>query len=259
MRELAAAIEAALAGGEVIRRHYGGKLQISFKGELNLVTEADTESERTIVSILRKRVPDVAVLAEEGGEKAGTADRRFIVDPLDGTTNFAHGYPFFSVSIGFEAEGEVRAGVVYDPTREELFVAEKGQGAFLNGTRIRVSKARELRRALLVTGFPYDLREDLTGNLRLFTRFMGEARAIRRDGSAALDLCYVAAGRVDGFWEEKLGPWDTAAGSVVVTEAGGEVSDFSGGAFSCYGNEVLASNHILHQPMLRILGDPAPQ
>lgn len=255
MRELAPAIEAALAGGAVLRRYYGGSFEISYKGDLNLVTEADIESERTIVAWLRKRVPGVAVLAEESGESRGSMDRRFIVDPLDGTTNFAHGYPFFSVSIAYEEKEEILAGVVYDPVHEELFVAEKGNGAYLNGKKLHVSTAQELRAALLVTGFPYDLKEDVSGNLRLFNRFMSEARAIRRDGSAALDLCYVAAGRTDGFWEEKLGPWDTAAGALLVSEAGGRVSDFAGRPFSCYGREVLATNSRLHEPMLRVLGE----
>lgn len=255
-QELAAAIEAALAGGEVVRRYHGGSFEISYKGEINLVTDADKESERTILSILRRRVPGAAILAEEGGEKKGTTNQRFLVDPLDGTTNFAHGYPCFAVSIGFEEEGEIRAGVVYDPIREELFVAEKGGGAFLNGKKLRVSTTRDLRHALLVTGFPYDLRDDLSGSLRLFQRFLGSTRAIRRDGSAALDLCYVAAGRVDGFWEEKLFPWDTSAGSIIVTEAGGRVSDFSGGTFTCYGKEVLASNGAIHGEMLDVLQRP---
>jgi myo-inositol-1(or 4)-monophosphatase len=259
MRAVAAAIEAALAGGDVIRGFYGGTFEVSFKGDVNLVTEADTESERTVISLLRKRVPGVAILAEESGESEGTSDQRFIVDPLDGTTNFAHGYPFFAVSIGYEEGGEIRAGVVYDPTREELFVAEKGGGTFLNGRRLEVSRTRELRNALVVTGFPYDLLDDITGNLRLFTRFMAEVRAIRRDGSAALDMCYVAAGRYDGYWEEKLGPWDTAAGSIIVTEAGGQVSDFSGEAFSCHGKQVLASNGLLHDDMLRVLKEPTPR
>ncbi len=259
MRAVAAAIEAALAGGDVIRGFYGGTFEVSFKGDVNLVTEADTQSERTIVSLLRKRVPGVAILAEESGESGGTSDRRFIVDPLDGTTNFAHGYPVFAVSIGYEEGGEIQAGVVYDPMREELFVAEKGVGAFLNGRRLQVSRTGELRNALVVTGFPYDLLQDLTGNLRLFTRLMAEVRAIRRDGSAALDMCYVAAGRYDGFWEEKLGPWDTAAGLIIVAEAGGQVSDFSGEAFSCHGKQVLASNGVLHGEMLAVLKDPAPQ
>ncbi|MFQ5789965.1 MAG: inositol monophosphatase family protein [Acidobacteriota bacterium] len=254
MKELAAAIEAALAGGQVLKRWLGGAFEVSYKGELDLVTQADTESEKTIVSLLSKRLPGVTILAEEGGMSEGDPNRRYIVDPLDGTTNFSHGYPFFAVSIAYERAGEIEAGVVYDPLREELFTGERGAGSFLNGRRLHASEGRRLDRALLITGFPYDLKEDLSGNLRLFNRFMGEARAIRRDGSAALDLCYVAAGRVDAFWEEKLGPWDTAAGSLLVTEAGGRVSDFSGRSFDCYGKQILASNGLLHDSMLRVLG-----
>lgn len=252
-KELAAAVEAALAGGDVVRRYYGGTFEISFKGEINLVTDADKESEERIVSVLRRRVPEASVLAEEGGEEEGTTNRRFLVDPLDGTTNFAHGYPCFAVSIGFEEDGEIRAGVVYDPVREELFVAEKGGGAFLNGTKLEVSETRELRHALLVTGFPYDLRDDLSGSLRLFKRFLGATRAIRRDGSAALDLCNVAAGRFDGFWEEKLGPWDTAAGALIVQEAGGHVTDVTGERFHYSKRSVLATNPHIHRELLEIL------
>lgn len=195
------------------------------------------------------------MLAEEGGESPGSKTRRFIVDPLDGTTNFAHGYPHFAVSIAYEQEGEIAAGVVYDPLRGELFTAEKGEGAFLNGKRLRVSDARLLDKALLVTGFPYDLKEDIAATLRFFNRFMGEARAIRRDGSAALNLAYVAAGRFDGYWEEKLGAWDTAAGSLLVSEAGGRMSDFFGGVFKCHGRSVLATNGLLHDSMQQVLVD----
>jgi myo-inositol-1(or 4)-monophosphatase len=253
-RERAGAIEAALAGGDVLKRHFGGQIQITYKGrDLDLVTTADTESERSIVSLLTQRFPGVGVLAEEGGESPGDAERRFIVDPLDGTTNFAHGYPLFAISIAYEKEGEIRVGVVYDPMREELFVAEKGDGAFMNGRRLCVSEAGDLARGLLVTGFPYDLKDDISANLRFFTRFMSEARAIRRDGSAALDLAYVAAGRFDGFWEEKLNPWDMAAGALLVEEAGGRVSDFVGDPFNCYGESIVASNDHLHGAMLHVL------
>ncbi len=255
LKPRAAAIEAALAGGEVLKRHFGSRMEISFKGELDLVTPADTESESTIVSLLSRRMPGVTILAEEGGESEGDADRRFIVDPLDGTTNFAHGYPHFAVSIAYEQEGQIAVGVVYDPLREELFTAEIDLGAFLNGQRLHVSAEGTLARALLVTGFPYDLKDDVAANLRHFNRFMAEVRAIRRDGSAALDLCYVAAGRFDGFWEEKLAPWDTAAGSLLVTEASGRVSDIVGDPFSCFGRSVLASNSFLHDPMLKILNE----
>lgn len=248
-----AAIEAALAGGAVLERYYGARVEIAYKGDLDLVTTADTESEATIVSLLTRRLPHVAVLAEEGGEIPGDGDGRFIVDPLDGTTNFAHGYPHFAVSIAYEQQGEIAVGVVYDPMRGELFTAEKDAGTFLNGKKLQVSATSSLSQALLVTGFPYDLKEDIRTNLRHFNRFMAHARAIRRDGSAALDLCYVAAGRFDGFWEEKLSPWDTAAGSLAVSEASGRVTDVRGEVFSCYGKSVLATNGLLHGAMLRIL------
>ena len=253
VKELAAAVEAALAGGDVLRRRFGSDLKISYKSELDLVTEADTESERAIVGILKKRFPGAGILAEEGGETVGSESTRFIIDPLDGTTNYAHGYPCFAVSIGFERDSRVIAGVVYDPLRGELFTGEAGAGAFLNGNPIRVSALADLKRALLITGFPYDLKLDLALALTLFNRFMGQARAIRRDGSAALDLCYVASGRADGFWEEKLKPWDTAAGSLIVMEAGGRVSDFGGAPFVTSGATILASNGALHAAMLEVL------
>jgi myo-inositol-1(or 4)-monophosphatase len=252
MKGLAVAVEAALAGGEVLKSYFGGDFHISYKGPLNLVTEADIASEKEVVSVLKKRFPGAAILAEEAGEELGDTGFRFIVDPLDGTTNFAHGYPVFAVSIACEEAEGVVAGAVYDPIREELFTAAKGRGAFLNGRRLRVSATTALGQALLVTGFPYDLREDLSGNLRLFNRFMGASRAVRRDGSAALDLCHVAAGRFDGFWEEKLGPWDTAAGALVVEEAGGRVTDFAGEEFHYRKGAVVASNSILHDQMLAL-------
>lgn len=253
MKPLAVAVEAALAGGDVLKGYFGGAFRIFYKGELNLVTEADLASEREVVSILKNRFPGAAILAEEAGEERGESGLSFIIDPLDGTTNFAHGYPVFAVSIACEEADKVVAGVVYDPVREELFTAARGKGAFLNGRRLRVSATKGLAHALLVTGFPYDLKEDLAGNLRLFNRFMGASRAIRRDGSAALDLCHVAAGRFDGFWEEKLGPWDTAAGALVVEEAGGRVTDLAGGAFHYRQGSVVASNSILHDQMLGLI------
>ncbi len=255
MSPLSIAVEAALAGGEILKRYYGGEFRIAFKGELDLVTQADTESEAEVVSVLRGRMPDVSILAEESGVSDRDEARRFVVDPLDGTTNFAHAYPMFAVSIAYEEAGIVEAGVVYDPVREELFTAERGRGAFLNGSRLEVSTNASVPSALLVTGFPYDLKDDVAGNLRLFTRLMGTARAIRRDGSAALDLCYVAAGRFDGFWEQKLGPWDTAAGAVIVEEAGGRVSGFDGGRFHYSDRAVVATNGHIHDEMLVLLGD----
>jgi myo-inositol-1(or 4)-monophosphatase len=254
MKPLAVAVEGALAGGDVLKGYFGGDFRISYKGELNLVTEADLASEKEVVSILKQRFPGAAILAEEAGEESGESGFRFIIDPLDGTTNFAHGYPVFAVSIACEEGEEVTAGAVYDPIREELFTAAKGKGAFLNGRRLGVSTTESLGKALLVTGFPYDLKEDLEGNLRLFNRFMGASRAIRRDGSAALDLCHVAAGRFDGFWEEKLGPWDTAAGALIVEEAGGRVTDLAGGRFHYRNGAIVASNSTLHDQMLALMG-----
>jgi myo-inositol-1(or 4)-monophosphatase len=254
MKPLAVAVEAALAGGRVLRSFFEGSFRVSFKGEVDLVTEADLASERQVISILSQRFPDASILAEEAGERPGAgAGRRFIVDPLDGTTNFAHGYPTFAVSIGYEEEGRVVAGCVYDPVREELFTAEKGRGAFLNGRRLHVSRTERLESALLVTGFPYDFKVDLEKSTRLFLRFMAQSRAVRRDGSAALDLCYVAAGRIDGFWEEKLSPWDTAAGAFLVEEAGGSVTDFRGSLYHCSQPAVVASNGRLHNEMLSVV------
>jgi myo-inositol-1(or 4)-monophosphatase len=258
---LAVLVEAALAGGAVLKGYFGSDFRISYKGALNLVTEADLASEKEVVGILKRRFPGAAILAEEGGEERGDSGLRFIIDPLDGTTNFAHGYPVFAVSIACEAMGamqatekssEVIAGTVYDPMREELFTAARGRGAFVNGRRLAVSATAKLEEALLVTGFPYDLKEDLSANLRLFSRFMGASRAIRRDGSAALDLCYVAAGRFDGFWEEKLGPWDTAAGALLVEEAGGRVSALDGGPFHYRTGAIVASNSSLHEQMVAV-------
>lgn len=253
MKPLSVAIEAALSAGGILRDFFGGDFGISYKGELNLVTEADLASEGEIISILKRRFPEASILAEETGESVGASGLRFIVDPLDGTTNFAHGYPIFAVSIGCEVEGKMVAGVVYDPTREELFTAERGKGAFLNGRRLTVSSTESLDQSLLVTGFPYDLKDDLEWSLRLFRKFMGACRAVRRDGSAALDLCYVAAGRTDGFWEEKLGAWDTAAGAVIVEEASGRVTDFRGDTFDPAQGQVVASNSRIHEQMLRII------
>jgi len=253
MRALSVAVEAALAGGAVLESYYGGTFEISFKGELDLVTQADLESEATVLSILSARMPDASILAEESGGPTGDAPKRFVVDPLDGTTNFAHANPMFAVSIGYEEDGEVRAGVVYDPVHKELFTAESGRGAFLNGEKLDVSATLQIKHALLTTGFPYDLKDDLEGTMRLFKKFMGTARAIRRGGSAALDLCYVAAGRFDGFWEEKLGPWDTAAGALFVQEAGGQVTGMTGGPFHYSQKTIVASNGRLHDQMLEVL------
>ena len=249
------AVAAAQQAGKLIADAYRTDFRVDCKEgtSTNLVTEVDRRSEKAIVAILSSAFPDHRILAEEGGDHArGDSPCRWIVDPLDGTTNFAHGYPAFCVSIGLEVEGRIVLGVVYDPLRQELFEAEADKGAFLNGGRIHVSKVASLSKALLITGFAYD-RENRQRNLVHFSRFALESHGIRRSGSAALDLSSIAAGRADGFWELKLSPWDVAAGSLIVTEAGGRITDFAGNAFKTDGAETLATNGLIHQEMAEIL------
>ena len=252
-RYLAAAMQAVLRAGAIQKARYGQDLEIRHKSEIDIVTEVDRACEDAIVAVIRERFPDHDIVTEET-DLARTGSRFvWFTDPLDGTTNYAHGYPFFCTSVGLTISGEVVAGAVYDPVKDELFTAEKGAGAHLNGRRMQVSSSTELLRSLLVTGFPYDVRDDLAGKLRLFMRFMGEARAVRRDGAAALDLCYVAAGRYDGFWEERLQPWDMMAGKLMVNEAGGRVTRFDGTPIGIAADELLATNGALHGPMLAVL------
>lgn len=247
------AVEVAVRAGKLLVRRLGGERKIGYKGSVNLVTEMDLLSEKMIVREISRRFPGHAFLAEEGASREG-ADYRWVIDPLDGTTNYAHRFPVFCVSIALEKEGQVVLGVVYDPTRDELFTARKGKGARLNRRRIRVSPAARLARCLLATGFPYDVRESPVNNFDHFINFSFRAHAVRRAGSAALDLCYVAAGRFDGSWEMKLGPWDLAAGMLIVQEAGGRVSDFSGAPIAGLdGSRVLASNGRIHREMIEVL------
>jgi len=247
------ALELAKRAGEIQVRRLRDRHRIEYKGEIDLVTEVDRECEELIIGGIREGFPEDDVLAEETHRSLRGSPYRWLVDPLDGTTNYAHGYPVFCVSIALEYRGELQFGVVYDPTREELFWARRGEGAFLNGERISVSETAELSKGLLVTGFPYDLKEDPVNNLDHFCNLIMEAQAIRRDGSAALNLCYVACGRFDGFWELKLWPWDVAAGALIVQEAGGTVTDFSGDPFDPYGLEILASNGLIHRQMIEVL------
>ena len=233
---------------------YLGKIKsIDYKGEINLVTEADRQSEEVILSIIKDNYPDHHILAEETGESGNSSPFKWIIDPLDGTTNYAHGYPCFCVSLAIEYEKEVIYGAVYDPVKDELFTAEKGKGAFLNGKEIKTSSTKQLDQSLLCTGFPYDVRDDMDSNMINFRTFLMKAQAVRRDGSAALDLCQTAAGRFDGFWEQKLFPWDVAAGGLLVTEAGGKLSNFKGENFSIYDNEIVASKGIIHDQMVEAL------
>jgi myo-inositol-1(or 4)-monophosphatase len=254
-RYLAAAAQAVLRAGAIQKERLGQEIGIRHKGTIDIVTEVDRACEESIVAVLRERFPDHDIVTEE--TDLGRTGSRYVwfTDPLDGTTNYAHGYPFFCSSVALTISGEVVAGAVFDPVKDELFTAEKGGGSYVNGRRLRVSSATELVHSLLVTGFPYDVRDDLTAKLRLFTRFMGEARAVRRDGAAALDLCYVAAGRYDGFWEERLQPWDMMAGILVVHEAGGRTSRFDGTPLGVAADEIVATNGALHEAMLRVLAD----
>jgi myo-inositol-1(or 4)-monophosphatase len=259
MKEAEAVLELAVRlareAGALQRFRYETTLAIETKSApVDLVTEVDRACEQHIVAGIRGERPSDAIVAEEGTREAGhEALWRWIIDPLDGTTNFAHGYPRFCVSIGVERVGEPAVGVVYDPLMDELYHAVAGGGAFRNGQRVRVSGETELGRGLLATGFAYDRRSSAVDNLDHFAAFLKTARALRRDGSAALDLCYVASGRLDGYWELKLAPWDVAAGSLIVEEAGGRCSDFRGGPGHRSGSQMLASNGALHEAMLAVL------
>ncbi len=252
---LSVAREAALTAGGLLRENVGRTREISYKGEINLVTEMDRRSERTIVDILQAAFPGHSVLAEEETMIEGVSSYRWVIDPLDGTTNYAHGYPNFAVSIALERSDEVIAGVVYDPLRDDLYTAEKGAGAALNGRPIRVSAADTLIRSLLATGFPYDRATSEKNNLNYFRALLMASQEVRRSGSASLDLCSVAAGKLDGYWELKLHPWDVAAGSLIVREAGGMVSDFSGTRFSIHDKEILASNGRIHGQMISVINN----
>ncbi len=248
------AIEAAREAGKLLKQSVGKIKTIEQKGghDRNLVTEVDKKSEEIIVQIIKKRYPNHEILAEERGSQ-GKSKTKWIIDPLDGTTNFTHSLPVFCVSIGVEHEGELVCGVIYDPNFDEMFSAEKGKGAFLNGKRIHVSRTPTLNKSLLVTGFPYNIVENPNNAVERFVNFLMKAQAVRRMGSAAIDLAYVACGRYDGFWEVALNPWDMAAGVLLVEEAGGKVSNFSGGKFDLYNSEILASNGVVQDEMVRAL------
>ena len=252
------AIETAREAGRVLAERFGRvSLEVTHKGDIDLVTESDLAAERLIVERISSHYPRHRILAEESGasEREGAERRsayKWIVDPLDGTTNYAHGYPCYCVSIALEREGELILGVIHDPSRDETFAAERGAGATLNGRRIRVSEIADLNEALLCTGYPYDVR-GRDNFARNFKNFILHAQGVRRDGSAALDLAYVACGRFDGFWEEGLRPWDVAAGVVLVEEAGGRVSRYDGSPFHVYTPPIVASNGLVHEAMMRVL------
>jgi myo-inositol-1(or 4)-monophosphatase len=252
-RVSAFARELAMKAGALVKRGFNQRLDVQYKGRINPVTQIDLASEKLISGAIAKKFPGHAVLGEEGSDSRGTSDFVWIVDPLDGTVNFAHGFPVYCVSIGVEYQGEVVAGAVYDPERSELFWAEKGRGAWLNKSRIHVSKETRLDRALLATGFAYDIGSAKKNNLGYFARMAKKAQGVRRPGSAAIDLCWLAAGRIDGFWELKLHPWDTAAASLIVAEAGGQLSRVNGSTYSIFSPDLLASNGHLHRAMKQAL------
>lgn len=248
------AVSAGKAAGAVLLRYVEAGFQVEYKNPINLVTDADRAAEQCVIDSIRTRFPTHRFLAEERGRvEEAPSPYLWIIDPLDGTTNFAHGYPAYCVSIGLEHNGRCILGVIFDPSRDELFTAIENSGARLNGRPIHVSNTMTLDSSLLVTGFAYDIRETPRNNLDHFAKFALKAQGLRRTGSAALDLCYVAAGRFDGFWEVRLNPWDMAAGSVIVREAGGRLTDFSGKDLSIYGQELVASNGQIHQAMLQVL------
>lgn len=247
------AIAAAYQGAEVLRSYFGKNPAVRKKSAIDLVTEADTASESAILQVVRSRFPDHAVLAEEGGLIGEGHDRRWIIDPLDGTTNFAHQLPIYAISIGFALGGRVVVGVVLNPSSGELFTATAEEGACLNGRPIQVSSVSSLEDSLLVTGFPYNVRDLLPEITRRLQNCLGVAQGVRRLGSAALDLCYVACGRFEGFWEQYLKPWDTAAGTCIAEAAGAVITDFSSGPYPLEGEEILATNGRIHAQMVAIL------
>lgn len=248
------AIETAREAGNILLEKFGRKINISKKGEIDLVTEADLASEKYIVEKIKTYHPMHSILAEESGDAVviGDGNWKWIIDPLDGTTNYAHGYPCFCVTIALEYQREIVIAATFDPTRDEMFSAEKGNGASLNNKSICVSETEKLGDSLLVTGFPYDLsrRDNFAKN---FTDMLLSSRAVRRDGSAAIDLAYVACGRFDGFWEDALNPWDMAAGILLVKEAGGKTSYYDGSEFNIYKPPLCASNGLIHDEMLSVL------
>lgn len=252
-----AAGEAALAGGEILKELYGKPHRITHKGTIDLVTEADVAAEKAIINHLHAACPEIRVMAEESSSLPASMPEAptWIIDPLDGTTNFAHHFPWFATSIGYSEGGRIKAGVIYQPLLDELFVAARGCGAWLNNQRIRVSQTGELQQSLLATGFPYNIKEKIREVMDDLGTILPQTQGVRRAGAAALDMAYVACGRLDGFWEINLKPWDTAAGLILIEEAGGRASDFKGGACNLLGNEIVVSNSLLHEQLTSLLAD----
>ena len=250
------AFDAAVQAGEIQREYYEKKnLDIELKGRIDLVTEVDLLCEKAVTATISESFPDHGILAEEGTSINGGSPYQWIIDPLDGTTNFAHGFPMFAVSIGLVKDGEILLGVIYDPLRDELFSAKKDGGATMNGHSIKVSETSQLDKSLVATGFPYDVKTSSRNNLNNFNRVIMEVRALRRPGAAAIDLAYVACGRLDGFWEQRLKPWDMAAGALIVSEAGGIVTDMKGKPLDLFGETCCAGNPQIHRQLLDLLED----
>jgi myo-inositol-1(or 4)-monophosphatase len=253
---LATAAEIVLRAGHIQLSRRESGFRITKKGAIDLVTEVDLECERMCRDVIAERFPGHDVLAEElssGPAEPSRSPFRWVFDPLDGTTNYVHGLPIFCASLSLEVGGVAEVAAVFDPTRQELFTAERAAGAFLNGVPLRVSGTATLGDALLVTGFPYDVHKQTGDLVELFGAFLGTARAVRRLGSAALDLCYIAAGRFDGFWEQHLKPWDVSAGALIAREAGGRVTGMDGSPFNPVAHHLLASNGPIHDRMLDVI------
>ena len=247
-------IEISREAGEIIKEGFGKNVTFEFKSNMNdLVTEIDKAAEKKIIEFIHKEYPGHNIFAEESGKLDGNSEYTWVVDPLDGTVNFAHGLPLFSVSIGLMKNDEIIAGAVYDVMMDQMYTAEKGSGAFQNGKRIRVSDNNDLQKSMLVTGFPYDIKENPKNAIEKFNVFLVEARAVRRLGSAAIDCCYVASGVFDGFWEVSLNLWDMCAGQLLIEEAGGKVTNMSGGKVDYNSVELLATNGKVHEAMERVL------
>lgn len=250
---LETAVQAARDAGALLKERFGKLLVIEKKGEINLVTDADRASEDLIKKIISGKFPGHNIKAEEGTDTHHSSDYLWLVDPLDGTSNFAHGFPVYSVSIALMKISELIAACVYNPNLNECFTAERGAGAYLNGRSIRVSSANSLDNSFMATGFPYDIRESSENNLAEFAAFSISSLAIRRAGSAALDLSYIACGRFDGYWEQKLSPWDIAAGILLVEEADGQVTDYCGKPYDIYKGQIAASNRKIHREIIELL------
>ena len=250
------AIRAAREAGAILQDYAARGCQISSKGRIDLVTEADLASEAHITTLIREHFPSHSILAEEsGGERAAhsSGEYTWIIDPLDGTTNFSHGFPCYAVSIGVEQGGRPHVGVIYDPSRDELFAAERGQGAWCNERPLRVSRIDQLEKSLVVSGFPYDVRERMEDYLPAWRAFLSHTQGVRRLGSASIDMACVASGRMDGFWERGLHPWDTAAGWILIEEAGGTVTQMDGAPYDNFSGSLLCSNGAIHDAMLAVL------